>query len=119
MSHCRFLVATCILDKYDQPHQPCNVSRLAKELFCFVMVVDRVSVEAFKQGELLAEDKHGGQWVGIWQVLQLQSLPYNEPRRNGKVPKLLLHRLFLEVLYSVWIDGKLQLVTDPILILER
>jgi hypothetical protein len=46
-------------------------------------------------------------------------LPYEEPRRNGKVPKLLLHRLFPEAQYSVWIDGKLELAADPILILER
>ncbi|KAH9315824.1 hypothetical protein KI387_024451, partial [Taxus chinensis] len=35
------------------------------------------------------------------------------------VPKLLLHRLFPNVQYSLWIDGKLELVVDPYQILER
>lgn len=36
-----------------------------------------------------------------------------------QVPKLLLHRIFPNVRYSIWIDGKLQLVVDPYQILER
>ncbi|GLJ12368.1 hypothetical protein SUGI_0189500 [Cryptomeria japonica] len=36
-----------------------------------------------------------------------------------KIPKLLLHRLFLKVRYFLWIDGKLELVVDPYQILER
>lgn len=36
-----------------------------------------------------------------------------------QVPKLLLHRLFPNVRYSLWIDGKLELVVDPYQILER
>ncbi|KAM3240439.1 hypothetical protein ACQJBY_053868 [Aegilops geniculata] len=35
------------------------------------------------------------------------------------VPKLLLHRLFPDVRYSLWIDGKLKLVKDPYQLLER
>ena len=118
-SDCRFLVATGIFDNYDKPHQPSNVTLLAQELFCFAMFVDNVSLKAFKRGGLLIQDEYGGKWVGIWRVLEMKSLPFDEPRRNGKVPKLLLHRLFPEVHFSVWIDGKLELTTDPILILER
>jgi hypothetical protein len=116
---CRFLVAMGIFDNYDEPHQPSNVSLLAQEVFCFAMVVDRVSVEALERGGVASQDEHGPKWMGIWRVLELKMLPYEEPRRNGKVPKLLLHRLFPEVQYSVWIDGKLELAADPILILER
>jgi hypothetical protein len=36
-----------------------------------------------------------------------------------QVPKLLLHRLFPNVRYSIWIDGKLKLVRDPYQVLER
>ncbi|CAN4116613.1 unnamed protein product [Withania somnifera] len=35
------------------------------------------------------------------------------------VPKLLLHRLFPNTRYSLWIDGKLELVVDPYQTLER
>ncbi|PWA55817.1 hypothetical protein CTI12_AA424620 [Artemisia annua] len=36
-----------------------------------------------------------------------------------QIPKLLLHRLFPNVRYSLWVDGKLELVVDPYQILER
>jgi hypothetical protein len=36
-----------------------------------------------------------------------------------QIPKLLLHRLFPNVRFSVWIDAKLELVADPYLLLER
>ena len=36
-----------------------------------------------------------------------------------QIPKLLLHRIFPNVRYSIWIDGKLQLVVDPYQVLER
>jgi hypothetical protein len=36
-----------------------------------------------------------------------------------QIPKLLLHRLFPNVRFSVWIDAKLKLVVDPYLLLER
>ncbi|KAJ0010576.1 hypothetical protein Pint_33544 [Pistacia integerrima] len=45
--------------------------------------------------------------------------PYDEPRRNGKVPKILTHRLFPQAQYSIWIDGKMELIVDPLLLLER
>ncbi|KAF4362228.1 hypothetical protein F8388_008112 [Cannabis sativa] len=49
----------------------------------------------------------------------VHNIPYNDSRRNGKIPKLLLHRIFPNVRYSIWIDGKLELVVDPYQILER
>ncbi|KAJ0074708.1 hypothetical protein Patl1_37651 [Pistacia atlantica] len=38
---------------------------------------------------------------------------------NGKVPKILTHRLFLKPQYSIWIDGKMELIVDPLLLLEK
>ncbi|VAH09774.1 unnamed protein product [Triticum turgidum subsp. durum] len=57
--------------------------------------------------------------VGLWRLVVVRNLPYEDPRRTGKIPKLLLHRLFPNVRFSVWIDAKLQLVVDPYLLLER
>ncbi|KAJ0010140.1 hypothetical protein Pint_33548 [Pistacia integerrima] len=61
----------------------------------------------------------GGQWVGVWRLILLKNPPYDEPRRNGKVPKILTHRLFPQAQYSIWIDGKMELIVDPLLLLER
>ncbi|KAL0334555.1 UNVERIFIED_CONTAM: hypothetical protein Sradi_4667400 [Sesamum radiatum] len=94
VKRCRFVVATGIFDAYDLPHQPSNISKLR-------------------------EDNDGGQWVGIWRLVLLKQQPYDEPRRNGKVPKILTHRLFPQAQYSIWIDGKMELILDPLLLLER
>ncbi|XVF72319.1 hypothetical protein PTKIN_Ptkin12aG0111700 [Pterospermum kingtungense] len=44
---------------------------------------------------------------------------YDEPRRNGKVLKILTHRLFPQAHYNIWIDDKMELIVDSLLILER
>jgi len=36
-----------------------------------------------------------------------------------QIPKLLLHRMVPNARYSIWLDGKLELVVDPYQILER
>lgn len=30
---------------------------------------------------------------------------YDEPRRNGNVPKILTHMLYPQAQYNIWIDG--------------
>ncbi|RRT55085.1 hypothetical protein B296_00046128 [Ensete ventricosum] len=116
---CRFVVASGIFDGYDTPHQPSNISLRSRKLFCFLMVVDEVSLDFIKQNVTVREDSDGGKWVGIWRLVTLHHPPYDEPRRNGKVPKILTHRLFPQAQYSIWIDGKMELIVDPLLILER
>ncbi|CAN8276771.1 unnamed protein product [Cochlearia groenlandica] len=116
---CRYVVATGIFDAYDEPHQPSNISERSKNLFCFCMVVDEVSLDFLSKNTTVRKDVEGGKWVGIWRLVLLKTPPYDEPRRNGKVPKILTHRLFPEAQYSIWIDGKMELIVDPLLILER
>ncbi|OWM83973.1 hypothetical protein CDL15_Pgr004404 [Punica granatum] len=116
---CRFVVASGIFDGYDVPHQPSNISPRSKRLFCFLMVVDEESLSFIKSNVTVTEDDKGGKWVGIWRLILLKHSPYDEPRRNGKVPKILTHRLFPQTQYSIWIDGKMELIVDPLLILER
>ncbi|PSS23648.1 Circadian locomoter output cycles protein like [Actinidia chinensis var. chinensis] len=119
VERCRFVVASGIFDGYDTPHQPSYISPRSQELFCFLMVVDEISIDFIKKNVTIREDNDGGQWVGIWRLILLKHPPYDEPRRNGKVPKILIHRLFPQAQYSIWIDGKMELIVDPLLILER
>ena len=119
VERCRFVVASGIFDGYDTPHQPSYISPRSQELFCFLMVVDEISIDFIKKNVTIREDNDGGQWVGIWRLILLKHPPYDEPRRNGKVPKILTHRLFPQAQYSIWIDGKMELIVDPLLILER
>ncbi|XP_071688837.1 uncharacterized protein [Rutidosis leptorrhynchoides] len=66
---CKFVVASGIFDKYDTPHQPSNVSPQSKKLFCFLMVVDEISLKFIKQNFTVKEDNNGGEWVGIWRII--------------------------------------------------
>ncbi|KAJ0077608.1 hypothetical protein Patl1_35937 [Pistacia atlantica] len=116
---CRFVVASGIFDGYDMPHQPTNISHRSKKLFCFLITVDEESLNFIKKNVTVREDSVGGQWVGVWRLILLKNPPYDEPRRNGKVPKILTHRLFPQAQYSIWIDGKMELIVDPLLLLER
>ncbi|XP_027345876.1 uncharacterized protein LOC113857842 isoform X3 [Abrus precatorius] len=119
VKRCKFVVASGIFDGYDLPHEPSNISLRSTKLFCFLMVVDEVSLKFMRENGTVKEDNDGGKWVGIWRLVLLKYPPYDEPRRNGKVPKILTHRLFPQAQYSIWIDGKMELIVDPLLILER
>ncbi|XP_059670863.1 probable hexosyltransferase MUCI70 isoform X2 [Cornus florida] len=109
------VVASAIFGAYDLIQQPKNISETAKKNVCFFMFVDEETEEFLRNSSELDSSKR----IGLWRIAVVYNLPYTDPRRNGKVPKLLLHRLFPNARYSLWIDGKLQLVVDPYQILER
>ncbi|XWS67708.1 hypothetical protein CRYUN_Cryun04dG0029000 [Craigia yunnanensis] len=81
--------------------------------------VKKLSLKFITRNVTIKKDKDKGMWVGIWRLIPLKHQPYDEPRRNGKVPKILTYRLFPQAQYSIWIDGKMELIVDPLLILER
>ncbi|XP_050212496.1 probable hexosyltransferase MUCI70 [Mercurialis annua] len=109
------VVASAIFGAFDDVQQPSNISEYSKQTVCFFMFVDEETEAYLKQ--------HGGldssRKIGIWRIIVVHNLPYMDGRRNGKVPKLLSHRMFPNARYSLWIDGKLELVVDPYQILER
>ncbi|CAM8893644.1 unnamed protein product [Rhodiola kirilowii] len=109
------VVASAIFGNFDTLRQPTNVSEIAKKTICFFMFVDEETEAYLKNSTGLDSNKK----IGLWRITLVKNLPYTDPRRNGKVPKLLLHRLFPNARYSLWIDGKLELVVDPYQVLER
>ncbi|XP_057544244.1 probable hexosyltransferase MUCI70 [Amaranthus tricolor] len=116
MERCNgIVVASAIFGNYDLLQQPKNTSEDAKRNVCFFMFLDEETEAAMKNASVLDDSNK----VGLWGIVVVRNLPYIDPRRNGKVPKLLLHRLFPNVRYSIWVDGKLELVEDPYRILER
>lgn len=56
--------------------------------------------------------------IGLWKIVVVKNLPYEDMRKTGKVPKFLSHRLFPSSRYSIWLDSKLRLNADPMLIIE-
>ncbi|GER36462.1 hypothetical protein STAS_12798 [Striga asiatica] len=109
------VVASAIFGAFDLIRQPKNISEYAKRNVCFHMFVDSVTEAFLKNSSELGSDKK----VGLWRIIVVRNLPYLDPRRNGKIPKLLMHRLFPNARYSLWVDAKLELVVDPFQILER
>ncbi|QHN96191.1 uncharacterized protein DS421_18g616340 [Arachis hypogaea] len=100
---------------YDLIQQPRNISEEAKKNIPFYMFIDEETESFMTNASILG----GSRRVGLWRIIVVRNIPYTDARRNGKVPKLLLHRIFPNVRYSIWIDGKLQLVVDPYQALER
>ncbi|XVF04225.1 hypothetical protein REPUB_Repub05bG0064000 [Reevesia pubescens] len=109
------IVASAIFGNYDVIQQPRNISEEAKKNIPFYMFIDEETEAYMKNKSILDSSKR----VGLWRIVVIHNVPYSDARRNGKVPKLLLHRIFPNVCYSIWIDGKLQLVVDPYQLLER
>ncbi|XP_021754881.1 uncharacterized protein LOC110720174 [Chenopodium quinoa] len=109
------IVASAIFGNYDIIQEPVNISEIAKKRVPFYMFIDEETENYMRNKSILDSSK----MVGLWRIIVVRNVPYTDARRNGKVPKLLLHRLFPNVRYSIWIDGKLKLVRDPYQVLER
>ncbi|CAN4084068.1 unnamed protein product [Withania somnifera] len=116
MESCRsIVVASAVFGAFDLIRQPQNISEYAKGNVCFYMFVDEETEKFLRNSSELDSSMR----IGLWRIVIVHNLPYDDPRRNGKVPKLLLHRLFPNARYSLWVDAKLELVVDPYQILER
>lgn len=116
MAQCHgIVVASAIFGNYDELQQPKNISEKAKRDVCFFMFIDEETESFLRKTAALDDSKR----IGLWRIVVVHNLPYPDARRNGKIPKLLLHRLFPNVRFSLWLDGKLELVVDPYQILER
>ncbi|KAF8703868.1 hypothetical protein HU200_031964 [Digitaria exilis] len=111
----RTVVASAIFGNYDILQQPENISDFSKDTVCFFMFLDEETEAALKNSTTIDHTRR----IGLWHVVVVRNLLYSGARRNAKVPKLLLHRLFPNVRCSIWIDGKLKLVRDLNQILER
>lgn len=109
------VVASAIFGNYDLLQQPKNISPQSRKNICFFMFVD----EETQQSLTRVSSERNLMENGLWRVVVVHNMPYLDPRRNGKIPKLLLHRLFPNARFSLWIDGKLELVVDPYQVLER
>lgn len=109
------VVASAIFGNFDEINQPQNISEYSKQTVCFYMFVDEITEDYVKKTGAMDSDRK----IGLWRVIVVRNLPYEDGRRTGKIPKLLMHRLFPNARFSLWIDGKLELVVDPYQVLER
>ncbi|XP_010256362.1 PREDICTED: uncharacterized protein LOC104596775 [Nelumbo nucifera] len=117
MSSCHIAVSSCIFGNSDNLKTPMSktVTRLSRKNVCFVMFMDENTLETVSS-EGQRPDRMG--FIGLWKIVVVKNLPFTDMRRVGKIPKFLTHRLFPSARYSIWLDSKLRLQSDPLLILE-
>lgn len=117
LNTCHIAVSSCIFGNSDNLRTPTGkkVTQSSKKHVCFVMFVDETTLETMSS-EGRQPDENG--YIGLWKIVVVRNLPYTDMRRTGKVPKFLTHRLFPSARYSIWLDSKLRLQSDPLLILE-
>ncbi|XP_058747513.1 probable hexosyltransferase MUCI70 [Vicia villosa] len=117
MFSCKVAVSSCIFGSSDYIRRPTSklISQYSKDNVCFVMFMDDQTLSKLSS-EGNSPDERG--YIGLWKVVIVQSLPYDDMRRTGKVPKFLSHRLFPNSRYSIWLDSKMRLTSDPMLIIE-
>lgn len=118
ISKCHIAVVSCIFGNSDRLRSPFVkvISRLSRKNVCFVMFMDEKTLQTISlEGHI--PDRMG--FIGLWKIVVVKNLPYTDMRRVGKIPKLLSHRLFPSARYSIWLDSKLRLQRDPLLLLEH
>ncbi|KAK2636232.1 hypothetical protein Ddye_031024 [Dipteronia dyeriana] len=117
MSTCKVAVSTCIFGSSDFLRRPAKkwISDFSRENVCFVMFVDEETLSTLSSDGNNPDDEG---YIGLWRIVIVRNRPYVDMRKNGKVPKFLAHRLYPSSWYSIWIDSKVQLLVDPMLIIE-
>lgn len=117
MYRCKVAVSSCIFGSSDFLRRPTSrlISQYSKDNVCFVMFLDDQTLSKLSS-EGSSPDERG--YIGLWKIVVVKNLPYEDMRRTGKVPKFLSHRLFPHSRYSIWLDSKMRLNSDPMLIIE-
>lgn len=117
MNTCVIVVSSCIFGSTDYLRRPDRrmISEYSKKNVCFVMFVDKQTLSTLSSDGNIPNDRG---YMGLWRIVVVRNLPYKDMRKTGKVPKFLSHRLFPSSRYSIWLDSKLRLIADPMLIIE-
>ncbi|KAK3149216.1 hypothetical protein QOZ80_3AG0214460 [Eleusine coracana subsp. coracana] len=115
MRSCGVVVATCAFGGGDDLHQPIGMTENSIRKVCYVAFWDEVTrVAQEEEGKKIGKDL----MVGLWRIILVSNLPFSDQRLNGKIPKLISHRLFPMARYSIWVDSKSQFRRDPLGVLE-
>lgn len=112
---CQVAVSTCAFGGGDDLYQPIGMSEASLRKVCYVAFWDEITVAAQEaEGRRIGEN----QFIGKWRIVIVRNLPFKDQRLNGKIPKMLSHRLFPQARYSIWVDSKSQFRRDPLGVLE-
>lgn len=82
------------------------------------MFMDDITLQGLYEHKLIPQNSPDYK-VGVWRIVKVFSEKlYENPAMNGVIPKYLVHRLFPNSKFSIWIDAKLQLMVDPLLLIH-
>ncbi|CAH2070401.1 unnamed protein product [Thlaspi arvense] len=115
MQSCQVVVSTCAFGGGDNLYEPIGMSKASTQKVCYVAFWDEVTLATQEgEGHKVGEDGY----IGKWRIVVVKDLPFMDQRLNGKIPKMLAHRLFPEAKYSIWVDSKSQFRRDPLGVLD-
>ncbi|KAI3442628.1 uncharacterized protein J3R85_000860 [Psidium guajava] len=115
LQSCKVAVATCAFGGGDDLYQPIGMTESSIKRVCYTAFWDEITLAAQEQeGHRVGDDGYNGKW----RVVVVRNLPFIDQRLNGKIPKMLGHRLFPNAKYSIWVDSKSQFRRDPLGVLE-
>ncbi|PON72619.1 hypothetical protein PanWU01x14_063850 [Parasponia andersonii] len=119
MENCKgVVVVSAIFNDHDKIRQPNGLGSKTLENICFFMFIDDTTLKGLEYHKLVSE-KSPDTKIGAWRIVKVLSKDlYENPAMNGVIPKYLVHRLFPNAKYSIWVDAKLQLMVDPLLLIH-
>jgi len=115
------VVVSAIFGDHDKIRQPKGLGSKTLDHVCFFMFVDDSTLRGLYSHNLIPEkNSFEEKKIGVWRIIRVSSedLYSRNAAMNGVIPKHLVHRLFPNSIYSIWIDAKLQLVVDPLLLIH-
>ncbi|KAL3840345.1 hypothetical protein ACJIZ3_024936 [Penstemon smallii] len=115
MQTCKVVVSTCAFGGGDDLYQPIGMSDTSIQKVCYVAFWDEVTLATQEAEGNKVDENH---FIGKWRIILVRDLPFRDQRLNGKIPKMLPHRLFPNARYSIWVDSKSQFRRDPLGVLE-
>ncbi|CAL0301244.1 unnamed protein product [Lupinus luteus] len=112
------VVVSAIFNDHDKIRQPKGLGSKTLENVCFFMFVDDVTLKGLEHHGLISLNSIEYK-IGVWRLVKVAKVDlYENPAMNGIIPKYLVHRLFPNSKFSIWVDAKLQLVVDPLLLVH-
>ncbi|KAK7359621.1 hypothetical protein VNO77_01583 [Canavalia gladiata] len=112
------VVVSAIFNDHDKIRQPRGLGSKTLDNVCFFMFIDDITLKGLQHYGLISS-KSSEYKIGVWRIVKVSKEDlYENPTMNGVIPKYLVHRLFPNSQFSIWIDAKLQLMVDPLLLIH-
>ncbi|KAK4271834.1 hypothetical protein QN277_020467 [Acacia crassicarpa] len=114
------VVVSAIFNDHDKVRQPRGLGSNTLDYVCFFMFIDDITLKGLQYHGIVSSESSRDEYkVGAWRLVKvLKEDLYENPAMNGVIPKYLVHRLFPNSKFSIWVDAKLQLMVDPLLLIH-